>query len=61
MLGQNVLERPGQNLLQLLHLGLHGFELRFTLQRGSGFFGLCSGVFRQRHAAIGIELGNGEI
>lgn len=43
MLGQNVLERPGQNLLQLLHLGLHGFELRFTLQRGSGFFGLCSG------------------
>ena len=28
---------------------------------GSGFFGLCSGVFRQRHAAIGIELGNGEI
>lgn len=61
MLGQYVLERFGQNLLQCFHLGLHGFKLRFTLQRGSGFFGLCSGVFRHRYAAIGIELGNGEI
>ena len=59
--GQDVVERLGQNLLQALHLGLQGLELRFALQ------GLCGrvggGVRRLGHgqAAIGVELGNGEI
>jgi hypothetical protein len=61
VLGQDLVERLGQNFLQLVHLGLQGFELRLALQGlGSGVGGSVRRC-GHGHAAVGVELGDGEV